>query len=70
MEERVEILSGKAEQIAPPVRYEKTDALPEGVTELVRTGVPGYRISTWRVVYRGDTVIKRELLTHEYYKPR
>lgn len=70
MEERVEIISGKAEQIAPPVRYEKTDALPEGVTELVRAGVPGYRISTWRVVYRGDTEIKRELLSHDYYKPR
>ena len=70
MEERVEIITSGAQQIAPPVRYEETDALPEGVKELVRAGVPGYRITSWRVVYRGDTEIKRELLSHDYYKPR
>lgn len=69
MEERVEIHSSGLRQLDPPVRYEQTDQLPPGVTELLRPGKPGYYITTWRVVYRNDREISRELLGHDYYRP-
>lgn len=69
MKERVEIVSSGLQKVPSPVRYEETDQLPAGTTELVRAGKPGYQVSTWRVVYRGDQEISRELLDHDYYKP-
>ncbi len=69
MEERVEIHTSGFRKVPSPVRYEETDELPAGVTELVRTGSPGYYITTWRVVFRGGEEISRELLARNYYRP-
>ncbi|MEW5785327.1 MAG: VanW family protein [Bacillota bacterium] len=69
MEERVEIVTSLISQIAPPVRYEKTGDLPVGVTVLVKSGKPGYQVTVWRIVYRRDTEVERELLSRDYYSP-
>ena len=67
MEERVEIFSSDIVRLEPPVHYEESDALPEGAQELVERGRAGYHVKTWRVVYRGDREISRELLSHDHY---
>ncbi len=69
MEERVEITSSDIVRIAPPVRYETDPSLPPGETELVQSGAPGYTVKTWRVLYRGEKKISRELLSHDHYNP-
>ena len=69
MEEKVEIVSSGYRQIAPPVRYEYTDDLPAGETELVKSGKSGYNITTWRVVYVDNQEISREMLARDYYTP-
>lgn len=69
MEERVEIFSSDIVRLEPPVHYEESDALPEGAQELVERGRAGYHVKTWRVVYRGDREISRELLSHDHYRP-
>ena len=51
------------------MHYEESDALPEGAQELVERGRAGYHVKTWRVVYRGDREISRELLSHDHYRP-
>lgn len=69
MEEKVEIVSSGYQQVAPPVRYEYTDALSSGVTEIVKSGKSGYTITTWRVVYLDSKEISREMLARDYYTP-
>ncbi len=70
MEEKIEIVSSGYQQIAPPVNYEYSDALPAGVTEVVKPGQAGYYITTWRVVYLDDQEVSREMLFRDYYRPR
>ncbi len=69
MDEIVEIVSSGYQQIPPPVRYEYTDALSVGVTEISKPGKSGYTITTWRVVYLGNKEISREMLARDYYNP-
>lgn len=69
MQERVEIYSTDIVTLEPPVQYERSDALPEGTFELVQRGKAGYRVKTWRAVYRGEEEISRELLSHDHYRP-
>ncbi|HOL17486.1 MAG TPA: VanW family protein [Bacillota bacterium] len=69
MKEKVEIISSGYQQIAPPINYEYSDALPAGVTEVVKPGQAGYYITTWRVVYLDDQEISREMLFRDYYRP-
>lgn len=69
MQERVEIVTTDLVREDPPVHYEKSSALPQGEKELVQRGKAGYHVKTWRVVYRGDEEISRELLSHDYYRP-
>jgi vancomycin resistance protein YoaR len=69
MEERVEILSSDIVRVEPPVHYEESSALPRGEEKLVEKGKAGYYVKTWRVVYKGDEEISRELLSHDYYRP-
>jgi len=69
MDERVEIMSSDHLKIPPPSRIEYTENLPGGVREVAREGRPGHRITTWRVVYRNDREISREMLDRDYYKP-
>lgn len=69
MEEQVEIVSSDIVRVEPPVRYEKSELLPTGKRKLVQQGKPGYSVKTWRVVYRNEEEISRELLSHDYYQP-
>lgn len=69
MKERVEIYSSDIATVNPPVRLEKNKALPKGKKKLLKQGKPGYTVKTWRVVYRGEREISRELLSHDRYRP-
>jgi len=42
---------------------------PAGTEEVIVKGREGYKYKTYRVFYRGDDVIKRELLRTSVYKP-
>ena len=69
MKERVEIFSTDIVTLESPVQYEQSDALPEGTYELIQKGKAGFRVKTWRAVYRDEEEISRELLSHDHYRP-
>lgn len=57
------------QQIAPPVRHEYTDALPDGVREISRKRKAGHYITTWRLIYLNNREISREKLGRDFYAP-
>lgn len=69
MEERVELVSSDLSTVEPPEIYRETDDLPVGVTELQQVGKPGYHVTTWRVVYQGESELSREIVSRDYYRP-
>jgi len=69
MEEQVEIVSSDIVRVEPPVRYEKSELLPAEKGNWFSRANPGYSVKTWRVVYRNEEEISRELLSHDYYQP-
>ena len=69
IKERVEVYSSDIVTLNPPVRHEKSKALPQGEKKLLKQGKAGYTVKTWRVVYRGEKEISRELLSHDRYRP-
>jgi vancomycin resistance protein YoaR len=69
MDEKVEIISSDYQQIAPSVQYEYSEALPSGATEIVKPGISGFYITTWRIVYMDEQEISREMLGRDYYRP-
>lgn len=55
-----------------PVRYVKVDYLPPGVRKVLQKGSPGVRVRTWRLIYEGGRLIRRERISTSIYraKPR
>jgi len=56
--------------IEPKVSYEKDPNLDRGKEVVKEPGRKGYRTTTVRVVYQNGRVIKREVVTKSYYKPK
>ncbi|MHB1191358.1 MAG: VanW family protein, partial [Armatimonadota bacterium] len=55
-------------RIIPPSEERKeVDNLTEPVVE--KEGRPGHRASTYRVVRQGGVVVRRELISNDYYRP-
>lgn len=69
-EKRIEIMTRDTVVIPPPERLEEVDYLPPGEKKLVEAGSQGYRVSVYRVTYRGDREIKRERVSRDLYRAR
>ena len=68
-EERVEIVTSDVVKIEPEIKTEVKKDMKPGEKELVQTGSPGYRVTVWRIIYKGEEEIQRERLSRDYYKP-
>jgi len=55
---------------APKTTIIYTSKLPRGVRRVEVAGRPGYIAYSWRVVLRGKTVLRRELLAKDVYRAR
>ncbi len=57
------------EVIPPGKLVEEDPALPAGATQVVRKGVPGYRVKVWRLVREKGVETRRELISQDRYAP-
>lgn len=67
--ERVELVSQVLETYPPAVEEVPDPELPAGQRLQVTRGSPGYRVKVWRVVYRGDIEVRRQLISDDRYRP-
>ena len=70
VEETIQLRTGSVRSIKPEFPLFFDDAtLPEGKQKLVRKGMEGYRVSSYRSVLRGGVVVSDELLSMDVYPP-
>lgn len=65
----VDLESTVEEEILATVEEKLDLSLAPGHREVVREGASGYKVSVWRTVTRRGKLIKRELVSKDYYRP-
>lgn len=66
---RVVIYSEILEVIEPKITYKEDNTMPEGT---IKEEVPphkGYKVNTYRLVYEGSKLIRKEKLSYDFYQP-
>ncbi|HSV74400.1 MAG TPA: VanW family protein [Chthonomonadales bacterium] len=51
------------------VKHQVDETLAPGETRVVEKGHAGQRVRLYRVVYQGDQVVRRELISNDFYRP-
>jgi len=67
---KVQLASAGHRVFGAPVTRKVQDSLPPGKPVIVRKGLAGHRVSTYRIVTLNGQVVKRELLSDDYYRPQ
>ncbi len=63
-------LESVVEEEIPASIQEKVDPLLQpGEQKVLRDGISGYKVKVWRTVRRGGRLLRRELISSDYYKP-
>lgn len=65
----VELVSAGHRVLGAPVKKVTRDGLKSGKPAVVEKGRSGHRVSTYRVVKLDGKVVKRELISSDYYRP-
>lgn len=66
----VSITDTTTQVLESKVIYQKDSALPKGKQVVKEAGRRGYRTQTVRLVKQNGTVVRREVVTKSYYKPK
>jgi vancomycin resistance protein YoaR len=69
-DQEVEIVTAGHKVIGRPVEEKIDENLEPGKRKVVEEGLSGHRVSTYRVVKVGGKVVKRELISNDYYRPQ
>jgi len=64
-----EIKSFTLEELDPPTKYVKNPHLRKGSVELLQRGKPGYVVATYRYKKMNGTIVDKELISKDTYKP-
>jgi len=55
--------------IQPGTVVKEDSSLPPGEVKVARKGEEGYEVYVYRLFYKGEKEIKKELVSHDYYSP-
>jgi len=66
---KVVIYSEILEVIEPKITYKEDNTLPEGTINEELPPHKGYKVNTYRLVYEGNKLIKKEKLSYDFYQP-
>ncbi|MCW3490738.1 VanW family protein [Dethiobacter alkaliphilus] len=64
----VEIITTDLQTIPGGEKIIKTSDLPRGARERIKSGQPGYKVTSWRITYQDGEEIKREQLFRDTYR--
>ena len=65
----VELVSSGHKVIKAPVTEAIDGTLQPGKRVVTEKGRPGHRITTYRVVKQNGEIVKKELISNDYYRP-
>lgn len=65
----VDLESVVEEEIPAAVEKKLDPSLAPGQEQVIRQGVSGYKVKVWRIVTQGGKLIKRELVSSDFYRP-
>jgi len=68
-EPEISLISEEVKVVEPQVIIKKDPSLPRGVNIVVDAGEKGYKVKVFRVISQNGKPVKKELLSHDYYKP-
>lgn len=66
---RCEITSEVYKKIEPRTEYINDSNLPAGAMEVVKSGHTGYRVKSYRSIYKDGKFVAKELIANDYYVP-
>ncbi|MTI46994.1 MAG: hypothetical protein FH761_04100 [Firmicutes bacterium] len=66
----IDIVSEIEERVEPDVEKRIDNNLAPWSTEILQQGRYGYKVKTYRVFYEDGEVVKRELISDDFYKPK
>lgn len=69
-EEKVEITTTVQEEIPFPVLFQEDPTLKPGEDKLKQEGKPGYKVVVRRRIWRGDRLVRDEILSRDTYQPQ
>lgn len=67
---QIDIVSVLEEKVKPQVEKKIDNSLAPWETQTIQEGRYGYKVKTYRVIYEDGKVVQRELISHDYYKPK
>jgi vancomycin resistance protein YoaR len=65
----VDLESIVEEKVPAAVEKKLDSSLKPGEEKVIREGVSGYRVRVWRTVTQGGKLLRRELISTDYYRP-
>lgn len=68
--QNVQIQSKDFQVIKRPVEVKYNDQLFEGEEEIEEKGRDGYKVTTYRIVYENNRMIRKERISKDYYRPQ
>lgn len=68
-DEKVSLASAGHRVIPASVKEVQEDGIEPGKRVVRESGRAGHRVSTYRIVKIGDEIVKRELISNDYYQP-
>lgn len=66
---QVKVTSEVVETVKPKTETVKDKNLKPGTKKVVQQGRQGYKVNTYKEIIRGGKVVKKEMITSDYYKP-
>ncbi len=66
----VKIEAETVDTISPKVEKVVDNSLAPGTKELVQGGRTGYKVNTYKSIIKNGKIVKRDLITQDYYKER